>query len=191
MAPFQYYYWGDLLDGQIFDHEHGSQWGAFADAVASGAVVSLHNDGSVSPPTPVLNIQTAVTRRTRAGTVHGADQCITLDHALRAHTIDAARTLHRDKLIGSLEVGKLADFTELTADPYAVDPTATGGQGPGERHLAVAASASIWPRSSAPSAEPNPASMRIWPSSPDTPAAEPAAGLIRQHTRTTEEKDET
>lgn len=96
--------------------------GAFADAVASGAVVSLHNDGSVSPPTPVLNIQTAVTRRTRAGTVHGADQCITLDHALRAHTINAARTLHRDKLIGSLEVGKLADFTELAADPYAVDP---------------------------------------------------------------------
>ncbi|KAA0108177.1 amidohydrolase [Mycolicibacterium sp. P1-5] len=122
MAPFQYYYWGDLLDGQIFDHEHGSQWAAFADAVASGAVVSLHNDGSVSPPTPVLNIQTAVTRRTRAGTVHGADQRITLDQALRAHTINAARTLHRDKLIGSLEVGKLADFTELAADPYAVDP---------------------------------------------------------------------
>ncbi|MCV7177932.1 amidohydrolase [Mycolicibacterium sphagni] len=122
MAPFQYYYWGELLDGEIFDHEHGSQWGRFADAQASGAVVSLHNDGSVSPPTPVLNIQTAVTRRTRAGNVHGADQCITLDQALRAHTINAARTLHRDKLIGSLEVGKLADFTELTADPYAVDP---------------------------------------------------------------------
>jgi len=123
MAPFQYYYWGDLLDGQMFDHEHGGQWARFADAVASGAVVSLHNDGSVSPPTPILNIQTAVTRRTRAGTVHGAHQCITLDQALRAHTIDAARTLHRDKLIGSLEVGKLADFTELTADPYAVEPT--------------------------------------------------------------------
>ncbi|WP_319433217.1 amidohydrolase [Mycobacterium sp. RTGN5] len=123
MAPFQYYYWGELLDGQMFDHEHGSRWAPFADAVASGAVVSLHNDGSVSPPTPVLNIQTAVTRRTRAGNVHGADQAITLDQALRAHTINAARTLHRDKLIGSLEVGKLADFTELTADPYAVDPT--------------------------------------------------------------------
>ena len=23
MAPFQYYYWGDLLDGQMFDHRHG------------------------------------------------------------------------------------------------------------------------------------------------------------------------
>lgn len=123
LAPFQYYYWGDLLDGQMFDHDHGSRWAPFADAVASGAMVSLHNDGSVSPPTPVLNIQTAVTRRTRAGTVHGSEQAITLDQALRAHTINAARTLHRDTLIGSLEVGKIADFTELTADPYAVDPT--------------------------------------------------------------------
>jgi predicted amidohydrolase YtcJ len=123
MGPFQYYYWGDLLDGQIFDHEHGSRWQSFGDAAASGAVVSFHNDGSVSPPTPVLNMQTAVTRRTRSGAVHGPDQVISLDQALRAHTIDAARTLHRDTLVGSITVGKLADFTELAADPYTVDPT--------------------------------------------------------------------
>jgi predicted amidohydrolase YtcJ len=122
MAPFQYYYWGDLLDGQMFEPTHGASWQAFADAVASGACVSLHNDGSVSPPTPVLNIATAVTRRTRAGNVHDAAQSITLDQALRAQTIDAARTLHRESVVGSISVGKFADFTELTADPYAVDP---------------------------------------------------------------------
>jgi predicted amidohydrolase YtcJ len=122
MSPFQYYYWGDLLDGQIFDHEHGSEWQSFADAVASGACISLHNDGSVSPPTPVINVQTAATRRTRAGNVHGAEQAISLDEALRAQTINAARTLRRDDVIGSISVGKYADFVELTADPYAVDP---------------------------------------------------------------------
>ncbi|AQA04779.1 amidohydrolase [Mycobacterium sp. MS1601] len=121
MSPFQYYYWGDLLDGQIFDHEHGSQWAAFADAVASGACVSFHNDGSVSPPTPVVNVQTAASRRTRAGGVHGAEQAISLDEALRAQTINAARTLRREHLIGSITVGKLADFVELTADPYTVE----------------------------------------------------------------------
>jgi imidazolonepropionase-like amidohydrolase len=47
---------------------------------------------------------------------------MTLDQALRAHTIDAARTLHRDSLVGSITVGKLADFTELAADPLTVDP---------------------------------------------------------------------
>lgn len=128
MAPFQYYFWGDLLDGKLFDHEHGSRWQAFGDAVAAGAVVSLHNDGSVSPPTPLLNIQTAVSRRTRAGTVHGPEQAISLDAALRAHTIDAARTLHREDLVGSISVGKLADFTELTGDPYTVEPAALAEQ---------------------------------------------------------------
>ena len=140
MAPFQYYYWGDLLDGQMFAPEHGAPWQAFGEAAASGAVVSFHNDGSVSPPSPILNIATAVTRRTRSGSVHGAEQTMTLDQALRAHTIDAARTLHRDALIGSIAPGKLADFTELAADPYAVDPvtladaaTVTGTWLAGER----------------------------------------------------------
>ncbi|MFY1599614.1 amidohydrolase family protein, partial [Micromonospora sp. WMMD737] len=122
LAPFQYYYWGDLLDGAMFDHKHGARWQAFGDAVASGACVSLHNDGSVSPPTPVINVATAATRRTRAGTVHDAEQAIPLDEAWRAQTINAARTLHRDHLVGSISVGKLADFVELSADPWAVDP---------------------------------------------------------------------
>lgn len=123
MAPFQYYFWGDLLDGEMFDHQHGSRWQALSDAIASGACVSLHNDGSVSPPTPILNVQTAITRQTRTGRVHGADQRIGLDDALRAHTINAARTLNRDRLVGSLEPGKLADFVELSADPYTAEPS--------------------------------------------------------------------
>lgn len=126
LSPFQYYFWGDLLDGAIFDHEHGSRWQPTADALASGACVSLHNDGPVSPPSPLLNIQTVTSRRTRAGTVHGADQAIALDAAIRAQTINAARTLRRDHLIGSIEVGKLADFVELSGDPYEVDPATLG-----------------------------------------------------------------
>jgi len=122
MAPFQYYYWGELLDGAIFESRYGARWAAFADAVHSGACVSLHNDGSVSPPTPVVNIATAATRRTRNGSVHGPEQAITLDQAWRAQTIDAARTLRREHLVGSIAPGKLADFVELTADPWAVDP---------------------------------------------------------------------
>ncbi len=122
MSPFQYYYWGDLLDGQMFAPEFGAPWQAFGDAAASGATLSFHNDGSVSPPSPILNIATAVTRRTSSGAVHAGDQVMALDLALRAHTINAARTLFRDNLVGSITPGKLADFTELAADPYAVDP---------------------------------------------------------------------
>lgn len=126
MGPFQFYYWGDLLDGGMFTHDVGAHWQRIGDATAAGLRVSYHNDGSVTPPTPLLNIQTAVTRRTRSGTVRGIEQAVTLDDALRAQTIDAAYALRMDDEIGSLEPGKLADFVMLDADPYAVDAADLG-----------------------------------------------------------------
>ncbi len=122
MAPFQFIYWGDVLDGQLFPSEIGSQWQRFADAWTAGVQPSLHNDGAVSPPVPLLNIQAAVTRATASGTVHGANQALTIDQALRAHTIHGARQLGRDHDLGTIEVGKLADLVELSADPTTVDP---------------------------------------------------------------------
>ena len=46
---------------------------------------------------------------------------ISVDSALRAITIDAAYILNRDDRLGSLEVGKYADFTILNDDPYEVN----------------------------------------------------------------------
>ena len=40
--------------------------------------------------------------------------------ALRAITIEAARAIQQQNTIGSIEVGKLADFTVLEQDPYTV-----------------------------------------------------------------------
>jgi predicted amidohydrolase YtcJ len=122
LSPFQFIYWGDLLDGELFAPEIGSQWQRFADAWKADVGLSFHNDGSVSPPIPMLNIQTAVTRTTISGTLHGANQAITLDQALRASTINGARQLGRDTDLGSIEVGKLADLVELSHDPFAIDP---------------------------------------------------------------------
>ena len=51
---------------------------------------------------------------------------ISVDRALRAITIDAAHVLRRDDRLGSIEVGKMADFTVLADDPYQVAPTELG-----------------------------------------------------------------
>ena len=115
-------YFGDILDGTLFEPWIGSQWVRGADAVKSGMVMSLHNDGSVSPPIPLLNIQGMVTRCTPSGTLHGPQQAISMHDALKAHTVNAAWQLGREHDLGSLAVGKLADLVELSADPYAVDP---------------------------------------------------------------------
>ena len=122
MGPFQFLFWGDLLDGTMFPTEIGAQWQSIGDAFAAGLEVSFHNDGSVSPPNVLLNVQSTVTRTTNSGTVHGPGQRVTLDQALRAVTINGARQLFVDDRLGSLEVGKVADLVELSADPYTVDP---------------------------------------------------------------------
>lgn len=122
MAPFQFYYWGDLLDGQLFTPDIGAAWQRFREAFDAGLHPAFHNDGSVSPPTPLLNIQTAVTRRTSSGALRGPGHAVTLTEALMAETSNAAYILRRDDLVGSITPGKLADFVELSADPYEVDP---------------------------------------------------------------------
>ena len=128
LGPFQYIYWGDLLDGTMFPPEIGSQWMRWGDAVRAGAHLSFHNDGPVSPPIPLLNIQTAITRTTDTGQVHGANQIISIDDALKAETIGAAYMLHRDDEIGSLAEGKYADLVELSMDPYLADPLKLASQ---------------------------------------------------------------
>lgn len=122
MGPFQFLFWGDLLDGTMFPTEIGSQWQAIGDAFDAGLEVSFHNDGSVTPPNVLLNIQGTVTRTTISGTLHGPNQKISLDQALRAVTINGARQLFVDDRLGSLEVGKIADLVELSVDPYTVEP---------------------------------------------------------------------
>ena len=120
LSPFQYIYWGDLLDGKMFDPYYGAQWQRVRDAFEAGVKPSYHNDGSVCPPYQILNVQHTVMRTTLAGNVHGANQAVTLDDALKAITINAAYQLKRDHEIGSLAVGKYADLVELSNDFYAV-----------------------------------------------------------------------
>jgi predicted amidohydrolase YtcJ len=122
MSPFQFIYWGELLDGTMFESKYGSQWQAVGDAVRAGVRVSFHNDGSVAPPNQLLAVQCMVTRTTKAGSLHGANQMVSLHDGLKAITINGAWQLKRDDDIGSLAVGKYADLVELSADPYTVDP---------------------------------------------------------------------
>jgi len=49
--------------------------------------------------------------------VVGPDQAVSLDDAIRAVTINAARQIGRGDRLGSLEKGKEADFTILESDP--------------------------------------------------------------------------
>lgn len=91
-----------------------------------GVPFALHSDFSlvVVPMHPLTAIWTAVNRLAADGcTVVAPGERISLHQALRAITIDAAYVIGAERDLGSIEVGKLADFTVLHEDPYEVDPS--------------------------------------------------------------------
>lgn len=92
----------------------------------AGAGFAVHSDFNlvVTPLSPLTAAWCAVNRIAADGeTILAPGERISVDRALRAITIDAAHILNRDDRLGSIEVGKYADFTVLDDDPYEVDPT--------------------------------------------------------------------
>jgi predicted amidohydrolase YtcJ len=82
----------------------------------------LSSDAFVSSLRPLDTISAAMTRRTCGGAPIGDDQRLSLDEALRAHTIDAAVAIGMEERIGSLQPGKLADITIVDGDLEATPP---------------------------------------------------------------------
>ena len=83
---------------------------------------TLHADSPMFPTDPFSLMKTAVTRQTKSGRKLGLAQAISAQQALRSMTINAAWQLHMEDKIGSIEVGKYADFTLLSGNPYELPP---------------------------------------------------------------------
>jgi len=83
---------------------------------------SLHSDFGMAPLEPLTLAWTAVNRMTSEHTLVSQDQRIDVYTAMRAITIDAARTLNLENEIGSIRRGKRANFTLLAENPLKVKP---------------------------------------------------------------------
>ena len=86
----------------------------------AGVLVAAGSDAPVVEPAPMVGVGAAVTRRSRSGRQVAPGQAVTPMEALRAYTLGAARASGLGDVAGSIEVGKLADFALLDADPTAV-----------------------------------------------------------------------
>lgn len=87
-----------------------------------GLRLSYGSDGM--PYSPLLGIDCAVTRIGGDGRVHGPDERVTLQEAIRSYTLETAYLNFEDKDQGSLEVGKVADMVVLTSDIFTAQPGA-------------------------------------------------------------------
>jgi len=90
----------------------------------TGAKIVNGTDAPVEPINPIPCFYASVTRKTLKGEPEGGyepKEKMTREQALRSYTLDAAYGAFEEGIKGSLEVGKLADFTIFSKDLMTVD----------------------------------------------------------------------
>jgi predicted amidohydrolase YtcJ len=95
---------------------------AFASWQRAGITVAGSSDSPVITADPRIGIRDAILRRTGDGRVLGPGERLSAREALALYTTQAAIACHREDEIGSLEPGKLADFTVLDGNPLEIEP---------------------------------------------------------------------
>ncbi len=117
-----HFYWGDEHYRLTVGPERAERMNACRTALDTGVPMTVHSDAPVTPLGPLFTAWCAVNRLTPSGRVQGEGEKISVEAALHAITLGAAYTLHMDDEIGSIEIGKRADFAVLEDDPSEVAP---------------------------------------------------------------------
>ncbi len=110
----------DLYSRKGVGYKRSQEMVRLGDAIEAGIKVALHSDMPMAPASPLMLMHAAVNRDNFAGKVAGPNQRISKIEALRAVTINAAYILRLEKLYGSIEAGKYANFTILDKNPLKI-----------------------------------------------------------------------
>lgn len=117
------YFWGDVNVANL-GQERAHFSSPMKTAREFGLHMTNHSDFRVTPLDTMFMLWTSVNRISRSGQVIGAEERISVLDALKALTVDGAYQCFEEGRKGTIEVGKLADFVILTANPTKVEPTA-------------------------------------------------------------------
>lgn len=115
------YYYGEALRDDLIGAKRAEQILPVGDLETAGLTYTLHADQPMFKSDPLHLIQTAVRRQTKERSVIGESQNISIEQALKAMTIDAAWQIHMEDKIGSIKIGKYADFVILDHNPLKVN----------------------------------------------------------------------
>jgi len=106
-------------------HERARWTYAFRSLIDAGAILTFGSDWTVAPLNPIVGIYAAVTRRTLDGKNPNGwipEQKITVEEALRCYTANNAYAMFREKEIGKIMPGMLADIAVLSDDLFTIPP---------------------------------------------------------------------
>jgi predicted amidohydrolase YtcJ len=121
-GPYAYYHGDKLIPS--FGEKRLEWMFAARSFLDAGVIIAAHSDHPCAPFPPLMAIHALVNRTTKAGNPIGRSQKISVIEALKLYTTHAAYHQFDEGKLGSLEVGKLADFVILSDDILSV-PTDT------------------------------------------------------------------
>ena len=87
----------------------------FKSLIDAGIVIASGSDGPVEDPNPILGLYAMVNRE---GFI--PEESISIEEALKTYTINGAYAAFEEDIKGSIEIGKLADFTILDRNPLKI-----------------------------------------------------------------------
>lgn len=122
------HYWGKAFRDDIFGPEKAKLLGRAASCSKAGVRWTVHSDEPVSEMGPLRLMDNVVNRSIwkEEGGVLNPDECVSVEQAIVSLTRDAAWQCYSEHEVGSLEVGKCADFVVLDKDPLAIPRTEIG-----------------------------------------------------------------
>jgi predicted amidohydrolase YtcJ len=114
---------GDAYEREGLGPDRAANINRLGSLERKGVPLGLHSDFNMAPIDPLYLAWIAANRITIGGKVKAPNERLSLDKALHAITIEAAQVIGMDALVGSIAVGKKADFAVLDRDPYALGAT--------------------------------------------------------------------
>lgn len=120
-VPFGSYAWfhGDKLEA-MYGAERLERMFAHRTLIDAGVPTAGASDYPCGPVEVIAALDSCVNRLGSHGSPVGGTQRITVQEALRAYTVGAAYACGEETDKGTLAPGMLADFVELSEDPYQV-----------------------------------------------------------------------
>lgn len=114
---------------EVLGQERASKLNRFKSIQDGGARLSFGSDfpaSGLKGVFPIYNIEVGITRKVPGAedmaTYPPADERLDLNTMIEGYTINAAYQLNLENEIGSIEVGKQADFVTLNQNLFEVDP---------------------------------------------------------------------
>ncbi len=116
------YYWGDRHTNIFMGPERAMRMSPCKSALDRAITFSIHSDSPVVTMETLRIIWSAVNSVKKKKKTIGEDQKISVEEALKASTLNSAYQYKLEKTMGSIEVGKFADFVILSHNLYDCDP---------------------------------------------------------------------